>query len=154
MTDLARADRTDELGPVDFIAVEFPDGVPTRAGFDQLLALSEAGVVRVLDLEFVEKAENGDVQSVTPTEISARGGIDLGVWEGASSGLLDAEDVAQLGAESGPGALTVVAVFENRWVLSLVDSWRRNGARLIAEGGVPASDIVAALDSTEAAPGN
>jgi len=48
-----------------------------------------------------------------------------------------------------PGSVAVVVIYENRWVLGLVDAWRHDGARLIAEGGLSADDIVAALDATE-----
>ena len=48
-----------------------------------------------------------------------------------------------------PGSVAVVVIYENRWVLGLVDAWRRDGAQLIANGGISASDIVAGLDATE-----
>jgi hypothetical protein len=76
-------------------------------------------------------------------------GVDLSAWAGASSGLLDDSDVAQISAAMQPGSGAVVVIYENRWVLSLVDAWRRAGARLIADGGVAADDIVAALDAAE-----
>ena len=70
-------------------------------------------------------------------------------WAGASSGLLDDSDVDQISASMQPGSVAVVAIYENRWVLGLVDAWRRDGARLIANGGIPAGDLVAALDATD-----
>jgi hypothetical protein len=68
---------------------------------------------------------------------------------GASSGLLDRADVDQIAAVIQPGSIAAVIVYENRWVLSLVDTWRRGGARFIADRGISASDVVAALDVTE-----
>ena len=75
--------------------------------------------------------------------------VDLSAWAGASSGLLDRTDVDEIAAAIQPGSAAAVIVYENRWVLSLVDAWRREGARLIADGGISASDMVAALDATE-----
>jgi len=55
----------------------------------------------------------------------------------------------EIAAAIQPGSVAAVIVYENRWVLSLVDTWRRDGARFIADGGISASDVVAALDATE-----
>jgi hypothetical protein len=63
--------------------------------------------------------------------------------------LLDDSDVAEISAAMQPGSVAVVVIYENRWVLGLVDAWRRDGAQLIANGGISASDIVAGLDATE-----
>jgi Family of unknown function (DUF6325) len=139
----------DELGPVDFLAIEFPDGRLTAAGFEQLLSLADQGVVQILDMEFVAKDAGGTSKKVDVWEFAVPEGVDLSTWAGASSGLLDASDVDEISAAMQPGSVAVVVIYENRWVLGLVDAWRRDGARLIAEGGLAADDIVAALDATE-----
>lgn len=144
---LTDTDHHDEqLGPIDFIAVAFPGGRPDGAGFDRLLDLSERGVISILDTEFLAKDADGTTRIVAATEIP---GIDLSAWQGASSSLLDAADIEQIDDALEPGDLAVVVVFENRWVAGLVDSWRTAGARLIAEGGIPAADLVDALDATD-----
>ena len=70
-------------------------------------------------------------------------------WAGVSSGLLDDADVEHVSAAISPGAAAAVIVYENRWILGVADAWWRDGARLIADGGIPAGDLVAALDATE-----
>ena len=144
----------DELGPVDFVAIEFPGGRVTATGFDQLLSLVDRGVVGILDLEFIAKDADGRHSKVEVSELGVPGGVDLGgvdltAWSGASSGLLDSTDVDEIAGGMQPGSVAVVIVFENRWVLGLVDAWRLDGARLIADGGLSAIDVVAALDATE-----
>ncbi|HMD24148.1 MAG TPA: DUF6325 family protein [Streptosporangiaceae bacterium] len=139
----------DELGPVDFLAIEFPGGRLTAAGFEQLLSLADQGVVRILDMEFIARDADGKTKKADVWEFAVPGGVDLGAWAGASSGLLDDSDVAEISARMQPGSVAVVVIYENRWVLGLVDAWRHDGARLIAEGGLSADDIVAALDATE-----
>ena len=139
----------DELGPVDFLAIEFPGGRLTAAGFEQLLSLANRGVVEILDMEFITKDTDGKSRKVDVWEFAVPQGVDLSAWAGASSGLLDGSDVAEISTAMQPGSVAVVVIYENRWVLGLVDSWRRDGARLIAEGGLSAADIVAALDATE-----
>ena len=141
----------DELGPVDFLAVEFPGGRITAPGFEQLLALADQGTIRVLDAEFVVKDPAGNTRRAEISELTSSAGADLSAWAGASSGLLDEDDLGQLAAAIEPGSAAAVIVYENRWVLSLADTWRRQGARLIADGGISADDLVGALDATERA---
>ena len=139
----------DELGPVDFLAIEFSGGALTAPGFEKLLALADQGVVEILDMEFIAKDAGGKSKKIDVWEFAVPGGVDLTAWAGASSGLLDDSDVGEISAAMQPGSVAVVVIYENRWVLGLVDAWRRDGAQLIASGGISASDIVAALDATE-----
>lgn len=106
-------------------------------------------MIAILDLEFVAKADDGAVVTVAPAGLTASSGVDLSAWEGASSGLLDGSDLSELAGALEPGDVGAVVVFENRWVLGLIDAWRRDGAHLIADGGLAAEDVVAALDATE-----
>jgi uncharacterized protein DUF6325 len=144
-------DPADELGPIDFLAIEFPGGHISAPGFEQLLSLADRGVIHILDLEFIAKDSAGNAGKADVGELANPDGVDLSVWEGASSGLLDRADVDDIAAAIQPGSVAAVIVYENRWVLSLVSTWRREGARLIADGGLSASDVVAALDATEPA---
>jgi Family of unknown function (DUF6325) len=139
----------DALGPVDFLAIEFPGGRLTAAGFEKLLSLADQGVVDILDMEFITKDADGKSRKVDVWEFAAPDGVDLSAWAGASSGLLDDSDVGEISTAMQPGSVAVVVIYENRWVLGLVDAWRRDGARLIADGGIAADDLVAALDATE-----
>ncbi len=140
---------SDALGPVDFLAIEFPGGRLTAAGFERLLSLADQGVVDILDMEFITKDADGKSKKVDVWEFAVPEGVDLSAWAGASSGLLDDSDVSQISGLMQPGSVTVVVIYENRWVLGLVDAWRYDGARLIADGGISADDLVAALDATE-----
>jgi hypothetical protein len=142
-------DQDDDLGPIDFLAVEFPGERISAPGFEQLLSLADQGVIDILDLEFIAKDSAGGASKVDVDELSNPDAVDLSPWKGASSGLLDRTDVDEIAAAIQPGSVAAVIVYENRWVLSLVNTWRRDGARFIADGGVSASDVVAALDATE-----
>jgi hypothetical protein len=139
----------DELGPIDFLAIEFPGAHISAPGFEQLLSLADQGVIDILDLEFVGKDPAGNASKLDIGELTNPDGVDLSAWAGASSGLLDRTDVDEIAAKIEPGSVAAVIVYENRWVLSLVNTWRRDGARFIADGGISASDVVAALDATE-----
>jgi hypothetical protein len=139
----------DQLGPVDFLAIEFPGGRLTAPGFEQLLSLADQGVVDILDMEFITKDEHGNSKKIDVWDFAVPEGVDLSAWAGASSGLLDGSDVAEISAAMQPGSVAVVVVYENLWALGIANAWRRDGARLIASGGLPASDIIAALDAAE-----
>lgn len=147
MPDL-EANRADVLGPVDFVVVEFPDGKPSAGGFDQLLDLADRVVISVLDVEFL-RADDDGVRIVTIAELDLDPDVDLSAWNGASSGLLDDEDLASIGEEMSPGAVAVVVIFENLWVLGLAGAWADGGGRLILDGGLPVDDLLAALDAAE-----
>jgi hypothetical protein len=149
MSEIPRTDQEDELGPIDYLVVEFPDGRVAPGGFATLLDLSERGVIDVLDVEFVAKTGDGSVARVPVAGLHAADGFDPGIWDGASSGLFGDDDLAELGARLSTGSVAVLVVYENRWVLELTDAWRAQGARLIADGGLAADDVVAALDATE-----
>jgi hypothetical protein len=133
----------DELGPVDFLAIEFPNSRITAPGFERLLSLTDQGVVGILDLEFIAKDSAGNARKIDVSELANPDAVDLGAWAGTSSGMLDDSDVGEIAAAIAPGSAAAVIVCENRWVPGLLDTRRRDGARLIADGGIPPSNVVA-----------
>lgn len=141
--------REDDLGPVDYLVIEFPGARVTSGGFEQLLTLADQGVIDVLDLEFVASDVDGNVRTMELQELGDGDGADLSAWTGASSGLLDDTDLQQIASSLQPGSIAAVVIYENRWIFSVVDAWRREGARLIADGGLSPDELVAALDATE-----
>lgn len=140
----------DQLGPIDFLAVEFPGGRMSAPGFEQLLSLADQGVIAILDLEFISKDAAGNVRKVDVADLPNPDGVDLSAWAGASSGLLDDADTDQIAAEIDPDSVAAVIIYEDRWAVNLVNTWRRDGARFIADGGLAAGEVVAALDAAEA----
>lgn len=146
MTVIQAGVRPDVLGPVDVVVVEFPDGTVTGDGFERLIDLVDRQVIRVLDVEFVTK-DAGGARIVPAADLPDAAGIDRIVWGGASSGLLDDDDLAVVDAQIAEGGIAVVVVFENLWVVDLVAGWP--GARLVLDGAVPADDLIGALDATE-----
>jgi len=86
MTAASQSGSDDELGPVDFLAVEFPGGQLTAPGFEQLLSLADQGVIDILDMEFIAKDADGTSKKVDVWEFAAPEGVDLSVWAGATYG--------------------------------------------------------------------
>ena len=137
------------LGPIDYVVVEFPGGVVGADGFRELLALVERQAIRVLDLEFVEFAADGGVRGVDPTSLGTVDGLEMSVFDGASSGILDADDLASLGARLTVGSVAAILVYEELSMLRVLASWESAGANLLAEGPVDAAALISALDATE-----
>lgn len=140
-----------EWGPVAYLVVEFPGARLTGEGLAELVGLADRGLLRVLDLAFVGKDDQGAVTTLELRDLDGDGTLDLTVFEGASSSLLADDDLQEAGDLLEPGSAAAVLLYENRWAAPFVSALRRNGAELVAAGFVPLDDIVGALDSTEAA---
>jgi hypothetical protein len=144
------ADEPETMGPISYLIVEFPGSRMTGEGLPILVDLVDQGVIRILDLVFVASSDAGDLTVVDLTDIDHDGSLDLAVFQGASSGLLDASDLADAATVIEPGSSAAVLLFENRWATSFVQALRRGGAELIAAGYVPLDAVAASLDATDA----
>lgn len=138
-----------ELGPIDYLLVEWPGKQPNGEVAPHLVDLVDRGLIRILDLVFVAKDEEGNVAAL---ELADLGGevAELAIFEGASSGLLGDEDVEEAGGVLEPGTSAALLVFENSWAAPFVAAVRRSGGELVASGRIPAEDLLAALDAAEA----
>lgn len=139
----------DELGPVDYIVVEFPPGAQNFTGemAAEIAALVEGGIVRVLDLLILAKNEDGNVEAM---EIDDLEEVDeLLAAEETIAELLAAEDVANLAEAMEPGTIAGVLVWENLWAAPFASAARRAGGQLIASGRIPIHAIAAALEADE-----
>ncbi|MFE0699082.1 DUF6325 family protein [Streptomyces sp. NPDC058872] len=142
---------TDEVGPIDYVIVEFPGNRMTGEGFPLLVDLVDRGLIRILDLTFVRKDEDGTVTGLEIADLTGDGELDLAVFEGASSGLLGQDDLEEAATALEPGNSAGILVYENLWAAPFAAALRRGGARMVASGRIPVTDLVAALDETESA---
>ncbi|HSP38464.1 MAG TPA: DUF6325 family protein [Frankiaceae bacterium] len=143
------SDELEEMGPIDYIVVEFPEDRLTGEGLPLLVDLVDRGLIRVLDLVFVRKERDGSVLVLTGTDAPAMGSLDLAVFEGAASGLLGEDDIAGAAAILEPGASAGILVYENRWAAPFATAIRRGGGQLVASGRIPVQAVLAALDAAE-----
>jgi hypothetical protein len=139
-----------EHGPIDYLIVEWPAGKePSGEGLAMLADFSDLGLIRVLDLVFVRKEDDGTMTGLALMDIDADGELDLIGFEGASSGLLGQEDYDQAGAALEPGASAAILLYENTWARPFVTAVRSSGAQLVASGRIPADELVDHLDTLE-----
>jgi hypothetical protein len=143
-------DELDEMGPVDYLVVEFPGSRLTGKAFPLLLDLVDRGIVRILDLLFVRKELDGSITGLSLSDLDGDGEFDPVVFHGASSGLLGSDDLDEASAVLEPGSSAAILVYENLWAAPLARELRRSGGQLVASGRIPVQAILAALDAAEA----
>ncbi|MGZ5330695.1 MAG: DUF6325 family protein [Solirubrobacterales bacterium] len=138
------------MGPIDYVVIEWPGRQPTGEAAPIIVDLVERGIVRVLDVAFMTKAEDGTVAGVELAEVAGEV-AELKVFEGASSGLLGDEDLSEAGEALDPGTSAAVLVYENTWAAPLATALRRSGGQLVAGGRIPVQAVLAALEAAEEA---
>jgi hypothetical protein len=121
----------------------------TGQGFPILVDLVDRGLIRILDLRFINKDSDGAMRAIELSDLDGDGRIDLSVFEGASSGVLDDSDLADAASVIEPGSSAGILIFENRWATSFVQALRGGGAHLVAAGYIPLDALAASLDATE-----
>ena len=143
-------DELEEMGPIDYVLIAWPDPKPNGEIAPLVVDLVDRGIIRILDLAFVAKGDDGTVAGLEIADLGDQV-AELKVFEGASSGLLSDDDLEEAGAALEPGSAAAVLVFENRWAAPFAIAVRRSGGQLVANGRIPVQAILAALDASEEA---
>ena len=146
MTDVS----LDELGPVDYVVVEFPAGAGNFTGemASELVRLVESGTIRLIDALILTKNEDGSIDAAELSDVAELG--ELEVLEAQLAELLAEEDVAHLAAAMEPGSVAGVLIWENLWAAPFASAARRSGGQLIANGRIPIQAIIASIEADEA----
>lgn len=140
-----------DIGPIDYLAIEFPQAKLKGEGLAALVDLVDRNIIRILDLRFVKREQDGTFSAMAVSDFDGDGVLDLAVFEGVESGLLDDDDLRQAASVIEPGSAAGLLVYENTWAGPFVSAMRRAGGDVVASGRIPASDVVAMLDSLESA---
>ena len=139
----------DSLGPIDYIVVEFPAGASNFTGemAEELVALVDAGTIRVIDVLILTKNDDGTVDAMELSDIEQLG--PLQAVEAQLAELLAEEDVAHLAAAMDPGSTAGVLIWENLWAAPFASAARRSGGQLIANGRIPIQAIIASIEADD-----
>jgi hypothetical protein len=140
----------DDLGPVDYLVVEFPAGASSFTGemAAELLALVDSGTIRVIDIVILTKDENGEVEAMELADVGELG--ELQALEAELAELLAEEDIEHLAAAMEPNSTAGVLIWENLWAARFASAARRSGGQLIATGRIPIQAIVASIEADDA----
>ena len=140
----------DDLGPVDYLVVEFPAGASSFTGEmkTELLALVDTGTIRVIDILILTKDADGAVDAMELSDIGELG--ELQALEAQLAELLAEDDVEQLAASMEPGSTAGVLIWENLWAAPFASAARRAGGQVIANGRIPIQAIIASIEADDA----
>jgi len=136
----------DELGPVDWIVVEFPGGRFNREVAPYLVDLVERGMIRVLDLVLVRKDGDGSIEAYEMSDLDDSEVGQLRRYEAQLARVLGEDDVAAIAEAVEPDTSAAVLVFENSWAAPFGSAVRRSGGQLVASGRIPVQALLAAID--------
>jgi hypothetical protein len=143
------AEPLDELGPVDWIVVEFPGSRFKGEIAPALADLVERGIVRVLDLLLIRKGDDGSLDFFELSDLDESEIGSLRAYETALANLLSEEDVAAVAAAVAPGSTAALLVWENSWAAPFGSAVRRAGGQLAASGRIPVQAILAAIEADD-----
>jgi hypothetical protein len=133
----------EEMGPIDYVLIEWPDRQPDGTALPHLVDLVESGIIRILDIAFLAKGEDGTFMKLELNEL----GASLQVFDGASSGLLGDDDLAEAAGAMENGTSAALLVWENRWAAPFATAVRKNGGQLVASGRIPIQALIAAAEA-------
>lgn len=142
-------DEIDEMGPIDWLLVEF-DGPFTGEAAGPLLDLVDRGLIRILDLVLMRKDEQGNVAVVEISDLPGDEAAHVEIFAAAGTGILGQDDVDEAGAALENDTRAVFLLFENSWAAPFAVALRKAGGQMIANGRIPTQQIIAALDELEA----
>jgi uncharacterized membrane protein len=137
----------DEMGPIDYIVLEWPGRQPSGEVAPLIVDLHDRGIIRILDFAFIAKDQDGSVIAIDPDALDGAG---FSALEGASSGLLGTDDLEEAAAALEPGTSAAVLMWENRWAAPVAVALRRSGGQLVASGRLEIQAILAAIEAAEA----
>jgi Family of unknown function (DUF6325) len=138
----------EEMGPIDYVLIEWPREQPTGEAVPLILDLVERGIIRIIDIAFMAKDPNGAVYALDIGDFEEAAGF--AAFAGASSGLLGDDDLEEAAGALEPGTSAAVLIWENRWAAPIAVALRRSGGQLVASGRIPVQAMIAALDAVEA----
>jgi len=147
-SQIGALEQLEELGPIDYIILEWPGRQPNGEIAPLILDLVDRGIIRILDVAFLAKDEDGTITALEVTGLPQDNPFIA--FDGASSRMLDQHDLDAAAEALDPGTSAAILVWENRWAAPVAVAARRSGGQLGASGRIPVQAVLAALDATDA----
>jgi Family of unknown function (DUF6325) len=143
-------EQLEEMGPIDYVVIEWPRQQPVGEAAPLILDAVDRGIIRILDIAVLAKDTDGTIATLDFGSLNGGDARGFADFEGASSGLIGDDDLAEAAGVLEPGTSAAVIVWENRWAAPIATALRRSGGQLVASGRIPVQAILAALDAVEA----
>ncbi len=140
-----------EIGPVEYVLISFPGNRFKGEIAPAIGKLVESGLIRILDLTFVKKDQNGSVVAFEYDELSET--ATFAAVDGEADGLLGNEDIAAVSEALEPNSSALLIVWEDRWASTLADALRAAGGQIVAGERIPHDVVVAAFADLDDASG-
>jgi uncharacterized membrane protein len=155
------------IGPVQMLVLGFEDPQFNGAILRELARLKDADIVRVIDAAVVKKNDDGTVEILQTSDLTADEKTEFGALVGALIGLGAAgEEGLEAGAVAGAAAMedgrvfdedevwyaadvipagtaAAVALLEHRWAIPLRDTILEANGFVLADEWIHAKDLVA-----------
>jgi hypothetical protein len=138
----------EEMGPIDYVVLEWPGRQPKGDAAPLILDLVDRGIIRILDIALMVKAEDGSIAAIDLGELDGDAG-GFAEFQGASTGLLSQEDLEEAANALQPGTSAAVLMWENRWAAPVAVALRRSGGQLVASGRIEIQAMLAALEALD-----
>lgn len=133
-------------GPIDYLVFAFGGDADLGAGLSAVLERVSQGIIEILDIELITRDNNGAPVTLTFADVQDSTRLDLSVFDGVESGILDAEDHAGIASALDPGHIALAIVYEDRSLASAANAWAEAGGRELFSGGVDLTDLEHALE--------
>ena len=147
-TGTREREQFEDMGPIDYVVLEWPGRQPEGEAAPLLLDLADRGVIRILDIAILLKEEDGTIATLEVGDLGPDNAFTA--FDGAASGLLGADELSDAAGTLAPGTSAAVLIWENRWAAPVAKALRRSGGQLVASGRIPVQAIAAALDQIDA----
>lgn len=125
-----------DIGPLEYIVIGLQDHHLTSEILPALNTIQDNGLIRVVDLLFLNKAADGIVTIQEVSELSEDEQQLYGRLLEDLTGLLTAQDVEHLAKELPPETLAIVVLLEHTWTIGLAEAVRKAGGVLFTGGMV------------------
>lgn len=136
----------EEIGPVDYAIFAFPGNNFKGEIAPALAELIENGTVRIIDLTFVTKDENGDVAALEMNDFDAEVAAGFERSGFSVDGLFNEEDIQAAGEELEPGSSAALLVWENVWAKKFTQAVRDADGVLLDFDRLPHDVVQAARE--------
>ena len=133
---------SNELGPVEFLVVVFEGNKFKGEIIPSLNALTDAGLVRIIDLAVIIKNAVGDVMIYESSELQGEVAEAFAQWDGELTGLLSEEDLRIAAEELDNNSTAAAMLFENVWAKQFAQAVRNAGGEVLLNMRVPHDVVV------------